>query len=290
MNVQPHHRSAPASLRQAELRMSGMSVVRRSYAGRDLQLEPAVQRRDVFQVTTQLLALSDYKLWRAKELIFDGHCADGALTISDMREEWRSHHLSPFDHVSFQIPLSYMRDFLADSGHPAASDLYCEPLIADAVVRGLAHALLPALEKPETASKLFLDQMGMALMVHLTHTYAGLHFPIRRKGTLAPWQEKRASEYLVAHLNADFSIADLAEECDLSRSHFIKAFKETFGKTPYRWLTEYRISKSKELLATGAPIAEIALICGFSDQSHLTRVFAQMSGETPGSWRRRHKD
>ena len=154
---------------------------------------------------------------------------------------------------------------------------------------GLAQALLPLLEEPQLASQLFLDQINLAMLTHLTQTYGGVHFPATRKGVLAPWQEKRATELLTAHLGSQFSITDLAEACDLSRSYFIKAFKETFGRTPYRWLMEYRIAKSKELLLKDMPIAEIAVSCGFADQSHLTRVFSEMTGEPPGNWRRRSR-
>ncbi|MNE90880.1 transcriptional activator FtrA [compost metagenome] len=69
----------------------------------------------------------------------------------------------------------------------------------------------------------------------------------------------------------------------------MRAFKETFGKTPYRWLIEYRIAQASDMLIAGTPIAEIALACGFADQSHFTRVFSEIVGEAPGMWRRRYR-
>ncbi|MNW16127.1 Transcriptional activator NphR [compost metagenome] len=57
--------------------------------------------------------------------------------------------------------------------------------------------------------------------------------------------------------------------------------------TPHRWLTAHRIERACALLAQAdLSIAAVALACGFSDQSHLTRVFAQALGTTPGMWRR----
>jgi transcriptional regulator GlxA family with amidase domain len=51
-----------------------------------------------------------------------------------------------------------------------------------------------------------------------------------------------------------------------------------------------RVKRAKELLrGTSTSIAEIALACGFSDQSHLTRVFSKTFGISPGAWRRQWK-
>ena len=71
-----------------------------------------------------------------------------------------------------------------------------------------------------------------------------------------------------------------------SPSYFIKAFKTTTGRTPHRWLQEYRVGKAKGLLLRSLSIAEIALECGFADQSHFTRVFRNVTGTPPGMWRR----
>ena len=65
------------------------------------------------------------------------------------------------------------------------------------------------------------------------------------------------------------------------------AFKQITGMPPHRWLLMQRVTRAKDLLrGTITPIAEIALTCGFSDQSHLTRVFSKTFGISPGAWRR----
>ena len=128
----------------------------------------------------------------------------------------------------------------------------------------------------------------MALSLHLAQHYGGLNVPEKRaKGGLSTLQARRAKDYLLANIGGDVSIATAAEECGLSRSHFTKAFKETTGRTPHRWLLEQRLQAVKDMLrAGGDSIAEIALACGFSDQSHLTRLFSREVGIPPGNWRR----
>lgn len=108
----------------------------------------------------------------------------------------------------------------------------------------------------------------------------------QRMSGLSLWQEARAKNFLVNASPDDLSVANVAAACGLSRSYFIKAFKRTTGRTPHRWLMEYRIDKAKNLLRGERLIAEIALECGFADQSHFTRVFTTMAGMPPGAWRR----
>jgi AraC family transcriptional regulator len=107
------------------------------------------------------------------------------------------------------------------------------------------------------------------------------------RGGLAPWQERRAKELMSTHLNREISLAFVAGECKLSVSHFARSFKQCTGKPPHRWLLENRVEKAKELLIDAElPLAEIALECGFSDQSHFTRVFSRIAGTSPGTWQR----
>jgi AraC family transcriptional regulator len=110
------------------------------------------------------------------------------------------------------------------------------------------------------------------------------------KGGLSPSKLSRAKELLVEKSNRDILLADIARECGLSRQYFTKSFKATLGVTPHRWLQQYRIKKAKDLLQnTSHPIADIAIECGFADQSHFTRVFVTLTGGTPAAWRREYR-
>jgi AraC family transcriptional regulator len=76
----------------------------------------------------------------------------------------------------------------------------------------------------------------------------------------------------------------------LSSGYFARAFKRSTGVPPYQWLTKMRGERVKELLKDPrCELADIALLCGFVDQSHLTRVFSRSEGYGPGRWRRLHR-
>jgi len=106
------------------------------------------------------------------------------------------------------------------------------------------------------------------------------------RGGFAPWRSRRLAAYVDANLSGKIVIRDLAASLDMSVGHFCRAFKRTFGLPARIWIRQRRIELAQGLmLTTGASLSEIALTCGMSDQSHFTRSFRRIVGETPSSWR-----
>ncbi len=81
---------------------------------------------------------------------------------------------------------------------------------------------------------------------------------------------------------------DAAHAAGISTAHLHALFKQWLGSTPGRTLGEIRLKRAKDRLAEGdAPIVEIALAVGFSEQSAFTRAFRRRFGESPAAYRRR---
>ncbi|EWY39559.1 AraC family transcriptional regulator [Skermanella stibiiresistens SB22] len=162
--------------------------------------------------------------------------------------------------------------------------------VLDPIVRQLASHLLTMTERPELATRIFVDHVALALDAQRGQD----HIPSisepqaqQARGGLAPWQERRAKELMGGQPGTDLSLASIAGECGLSVSHFARAFKQCTGKPPHKWLLESRVERARDLLLnTGMSLAEVALECGFSDQSHFTRVFSRVVGTSPGTWQR----
>jgi AraC family transcriptional regulator len=90
-----------------------------------------------------------------------------------------------------------------------------------------------------------------------------------------------------AGLSDEIRLADLASACGLSVNHFARAFRKSTDVPPHRWMMKRRIERAQNLLlSTRNPVADIALDCGFHDQSHLTHVFTRLVGVSPAAWRR----
>ena len=107
------------------------------------------------------------------------------------------------------------------------------------------------------------------------------------RGSLATWQKRRIASYIDAHLTDTIRVTDLAELLNLSESHFSRAFRCTFGTSAHEYVIRRRVEVAQSLmLKSRDPLCAIALHCGLSDQSHFTRVFRRIVGETPYVWRR----
>lgn len=161
-------------------------------------------------------------------------------------------------------------------------------LLADPVMRHLAASLASTLAEPAVADMPFAEFAASAMQAYLASRLTFARTAERKRGGLAPWQQRRASEVLLARIGRHVPIAELAAACRLSVSHFVRAFRQSTGVPPHQWIVMRRVDLSKDLLIEDAtrPLAEIALTCGFADQSHFTRTFARIVGMTPGAWRR----
>ena len=141
-------------------------------------------------------------------------------------------------------------------------------------------------------SRLLFDSFGAELAVHLTRRWSNLagNLPAKPKhGGLAPWQLRRACEAMEAHLEDDIGLDMLAGIAGCSPAHFSRAFKQSTGMPPFRWLLLRRIERAKALLCDpDIPLAEAALSVGFSAQPQFTTAFRRSTGMTPGAWRKQH--
>jgi AraC-like DNA-binding protein len=194
--------------------------------------------------------------------------------------------------LSFYLPGSALDEIADDVGERRVRALEFRHGRAydDPVMRSLSHALLPALAKPDQVNILFVDHVALAFRAHIARTYGGMQSTRpRARGGLAPWQQRRAKDLLSNRLSGEMALAQLARECGLSAGHFARAFRQSFGMAPHQWLLSVRVERAKErLLHSDASLAEIAIDCGFADQSHFTRVFTKQIGVGPGQWRRQN--
>ena len=107
------------------------------------------------------------------------------------------------------------------------------------------------------------------------------------RGGLAPWQIRRVAAHIEEHLGGSVQCSDLSSLTKLSLSHFMRAFRDSFGCPPHAFLIKRRMERAQGLmLATSTPLGQIALECGLADQSHLSRLFQRFVGESPAAWRR----
>jgi AraC-like DNA-binding protein len=152
----------------------------------------------------------------------------------------------------------------------------------DAILTRLLSDAVEALERDTERARTSLFR-AVAMVEETPASASG-----PRRGGLASLQAKRALAQIDEHLaESGTRITELAAHVRLSQSHFSRAFKEFFGRSPQRFILERRIERAKErMLTTDDKICDVALACGFADQAHFCRMFHKLVGLPPNAWRR----
>jgi AraC family transcriptional regulator len=160
--------------------------------------------------------------------------------------------------------------------------------IDDPVIQQLALALKLEIQTGCMSGRLYGELLGTALAARLVQNYAVSKPSFEFKASSLPQlQLKRVIDYMKANLTQDLSILDLATLTGMSESHFSRSFRRSVGIAPYQYLMQQRVERAKQLLKRQAiSISDIALDCGFANQTHLTKVFRQMTGVTPKAYQK----
>jgi AraC family transcriptional regulator len=244
-----------------------------------------------FSIHLHLRANRGGRLWLSGKLVPTGKRPSGGVTILDLEQDPIAFFPNPIDVLQFYIPRMALEEFSYENHTTAVNTLTWPHCEMDATLKHLGMAVLSAMQSGDSPPKIFLDSIGQTILAHATWVYGRVQASSGlTPGHLAPWQARRAKEFLTTNLYGDVSLASVAAECNLSASHFAHAFRRTFGRPPHRWLMERRIEAVQNLLLTSPlSLAEVASTCGFADQSALNRSFRRVLGESPGQWRRSRK-
>lgn len=165
---------------------------------------------------------------------------------------------------------------------PAGFPAFAHPVLQDAEVAArlsAAHALMEARSDPLAVDEAFTAALSLMVRRHSHSQPQG-----RRLGREAA-SIRRARALADEAYMQDLTLDRLAEAAGLSRFYFLRAFRREVGVTPHAYLTGRRIAAAKALLDGAQPLSEVALACGFYDQSHFSRAFKGATGLTPGQYR-----
>lgn len=137
------------------------------------------------------------------------------------------------------------------------------------------------------------DEPGDREMVekHLDPTFEGEKIVLAEahSGRLANLAHLRHARDLIDREYArPLDVAALARTAPMSRSHFSRQFRATYGETPYAYLMTRRIERAKALLRRGdLSVTEVCMAVGCSSLGSFSTRFTQLVGETPTVYRAR---
>ncbi len=161
--------------------------------------------------------------------------------------------------------------------------------LVDAHVVDLVRRLQTQAEGQDYFGAVYVQSLSIALASYVSARYgAGAKSePMLKPASLSNIQRHRIEKFVERELSKNFGLVDLAGLVGYSPDHFSRLFKQSFQQSPYQYVLSRRIEKAMSMLRDEAlSIAEIAIACGFSNQGHLTTVFKQRTGTTPGAYRR----
>ena len=241
-----------------------------------------------YLVTLQLKAIPFIAQFLGSKKVSSGSYPIGGVSVLNLQARPAIYLPNPFDTLVLRVSQSALNEIADAHKAPRVDQVLCPLGHLDPVVYHLGQTLVASLDEPNHTSKIFLDHVLHALNCHFVCSYGGQRISApRSRGGLSPLQMRRATEFLEAHLDGNINLDQVARVCDLSVSHFARAFRQTYRRPPYRWLIERRVARAKDLIAHARlPLAEIAMQSGFSDQGALNRSFKRITGVTPGKWRR----
>jgi AraC family transcriptional regulator len=161
----------------------------------------------------------------------------------------------------------------------------------DQRLEALCRLLMEETEGQCPLGSVYFEPLARALAVGVLSTVRDQQRS-RARASAAPPGIGRALQSLETDFAADLTLAKLATQAQLSRSHFAQAFQQLMGQAPHQYLLRVRLSHARKLLAQENQVmslAEIAAACGFFDQAHLSRHFRRFFGTTPAAFRHRQR-
>jgi len=152
--------------------------------------------------------------------------------------------------------------------------------ITGMAITWLTHRLYAEFSRRDTASAIAIEGLILEVLAEISRSET------QPDSRLVPEWLKRATEIVEARFLERLSLADIASQVGIHYVHLSRQFHKFNRCTVGELIRRRRIQHACHLLAQSqTPLAEIALICGFSDQSHLSFLFKRYMGISPSKFR-----
>jgi len=216
---------------------------------------------------------------------------DGCVSLIPAGREFKVHTKSENDSVHLYLRHQLVEQVVAEFGPAPSRRASLTPFLCtrDPLLEQLVRGCQAALSRRESSASLYVDHLAWAIAAHLVHRNGEAAAPAAGSPSspLGKTRLDRIRDYIDGNLSRDIGIDELARAVSLSPVYFARMFKRATGLAPYQFLVQRRVEHAKRLLRSGnLPISEIAQVCGFCHQEHLTRVLRKICGVTPGNYRK----
>jgi AraC family transcriptional regulator len=213
----------------------------------------------------------------------------GAITVTPTGLVPTLHSYKRSEVILCALDSHFVRSILSELDRQPTVEPIIRAKFRDSAIRQLMTLLSEEVRAGGPSGKLYSDSLAHALAIR--YLLLGERPQHQRADSsvsaLPPYALKRVLERIEQNFQSEISLASLAEEAGYSRGHFLKMFRTSMGMTPHRYLLKRRTDHARSFLKRRElSIIDVAASCGFSSQAHLTQVFREYVGVTPGDYRR----
>lgn len=194
----------------------------------------------------------------------------------------------PSERLILSIRQNRLVDLARELGSVKAPEFKVNWSLHDASIQHLIAEMGREASGGWPLGRLYADLLTTGLETHLLKSHAAdrLRTPSLKGGLSLP-RLKRAMEYINSNMEQEIRLEEIANELDLSPSHFAHQFRNATSQTPYQYLLDQRIARAKDLLKrTDFSVQYISGLAGFRSPVNFVRTFRQRVGLTPDAWRR----
>jgi len=144
--------------------------------------------------------------------------------------------------------------------------------------------LLNAGETDSFGKDVLCRSLAASLLVYLNRISGGASSPLPKSDVRISPLVKRVSAYLDEHLGESVTLDELSRTVYLSKYYLERQFKQETGVSIYRMLLQKRMIRARNLMRSGLPLTQVALVCGFSEYSGFYKAFRNEYGMSPHAY------
>ncbi|MDQ2859940.1 MAG: AraC family transcriptional regulator [Pseudomonadota bacterium] len=217
----------------------------------------------------------------------------GALTVlpAGQANRWVTHGPIDFAHLTLDAAFLHQIAIEEFDREPGACELIDSVGLRSPQLEGLFHRLLVASEGRGATGRLYPDSLVVVLTAAMLEEHSNL--PARpstpaahKTGGLAGWRLRRVMDYMADKLRDDISLAELTALTVLSRAQFFRAFKQSTGSSPHRYLTRLRLEEARALLdGAELDVAQVGEAVGLGAGGRFSALFKTRFGVSPRLYR-----
>ena len=191
--------------------------------------------------------------------------------------------------LQIQLPTSFLKRVAEETLGKDGDRLTLVPTFQsrNQQLEAIATLLMAEVQQRQPNGALYLDSLANVLAMQLLRNYGTTSAQLPTyEGGLPTYQLNRVLDYIDAGLTEEIKLSNLAGLLGMSPFHFGRMFKQSTGISPHQYVIQQRLERAKHLLKNSdRAIIDIALDCGFTSHSHLSKQFRKVIGMTPRNFR-----